>query len=188
MKKASIIFVALIVVIAVGFAGYLAYLGAFSTLSVTEMVTGPYEYAYEEHHGDYKESAPVFDRVYKTLQEKGIPIRFGFGVFFDDPAAVPADRLRSHCGMLIERKDISRITGSGQAIKTGSIGVQKSMVVEFPIKGSLSYMIGPMRAYPAIAAHAKKRGHRFEVSYEVYDGVDGKIYYIAPISAGTNHR
>jgi hypothetical protein len=57
------------------------------------------------------------------------------------------------------------------------------MVVEFPLKNSLSYMIGPMKVYPVIAKYMKDKGYNNEVPMvELYDMMAKKIYYIANIT------
>jgi hypothetical protein len=184
MRKGVKVLIALAIlagVIIIGVGGYLGYLGAFSSPAVTESFTGPYTFAYEEFIGDYKESGPVFDRVYGALKSAGFNTTRGIGVYFDNPAEVPAHKLRSHCGVLIDRNDTARIPDLEKQFKIGRIGLRKSMVAEFPIRGSLSYMIGPMRAYPALAAYSKGKGYGIDVSYEVYDENSKRIYYIVPV-------
>jgi len=42
----------------------------------------------------------VFDKIYKALEDEGIETTRAIGIYFDDPAAMPADELRSQCGVL----------------------------------------------------------------------------------------
>ncbi|MBN1532618.1 MAG: hypothetical protein JXA20_08150 [Spirochaetes bacterium] len=186
--KIVIIIAIVIGTLVAGVAGYLCYLGVFSSPQVSVSFTGPYTFAYEEFVGDYKESGPVFDRVYRALATAGFNTTRGIGVYFDNPAEVPADKLRSHCGVLIDRGDAARINLLEKQFKIGRIGLQRSMVAEFPIKGTLSYMIGPMRAYPALADYAKGKGYGIHVSYEVYDENSKTIYYIVPIADGAGEQ
>ena len=56
--------VSLLVVI-IALIGVSAYFGAFYGVDIEEKDMGPYVFVYEPFWGDYKETAVVFDRVYK---------------------------------------------------------------------------------------------------------------------------
>ena len=59
-----------------------------------------------------------------------------------------------------------------------SVPIEQSSVVEFPIKSTMSYMIGPMKAYPALSKRMKEKGFIPTLSLEVYDLPNKKIHYI----------
>jgi hypothetical protein len=162
--------------------GFLAYLGLLPKAAVTETVTGPYTYAYEEFTGPYKNTGPVFDRVYKTLAAEGITTTKGIGVYFDNPMEVPADKLRSHCGSIIEEKDAAKVAALKDKVKIGTIQAQESVVVELPLKNSLSYMFGPMKAYPALGTYISEKGYKATRSFEIYDMSAKKILYVMQVT------
>ncbi len=183
MKKRVLLIIAGIFgVLAVGMLGFAAYIGLFSTPKVTEMMVGPYTYIYEEFIGDYNKSGPVFDKVYNALKEKGIVTTKGLGVYFDDPAVVPADKLRSYCGVVIEKDDLNRISEFETKFKIGKIARNKKMVIEFPVKNGLSYMVGPMKCYPALLKYTRENNYKPDaLSFEVYDEPAQKILFVMEI-------
>jgi len=68
-------------------------------------------------------------------------------------------------------------------IKITTLPAGNKIVVEFPLKNTISYIIGPMKVYPLIAKYIKEKGYANQVSMiELYDMVAKKIYYIAEIS------
>jgi hypothetical protein len=56
------------------------------------------------------------------------------------------------------------------------------VVVEFPYKNELSYVIGPARAYPVIMKYAKENKLAMKIAYEIYDTLEKKIYYIMEVA------
>ncbi|MDY6968166.1 MAG: hypothetical protein SVR08_05860 [Spirochaetota bacterium] len=180
MSKIKIIIIILIILL-IGIAGFLSYMGIFYTPVPSEKMTGPYTFVYEEFIGDYKKTGPVFDKVYKSLQDEGIKTTRALGIYFDNPAETPEDKLRSHCGIIIEENDLNKVPKLKSKYKVGHIGQHDSVVVEFPIKNSLSYMIGPMKCYPVIVKHAKEKGYKMTTAFELYDQPAERILYIMKI-------
>lgn len=180
MLKLKIV-LGIFLIVLIGVVVFLAYIGVFSTPKATEMTTGPYTYVYEEFTGDYKKSGPVFDKVYKALENEGIKTTRGIGIYFDDPKEVPADKLRSHCGIIIEKNDLNKIEELEKKYKVGHIREHDSVVVEFPIKNMLSYMIGPMKCYPVLMKYAQKKGYKMTTSFELYDEPAKKILFVMEI-------
>lgn len=168
-------------VIALLLAAFLWYLGAFSSLKAYESVKGPYLIAYERSVGPYAKTGPIFEKVYNELKADGIETTRGLGIYYDDPSTVPAEKLRSDCGIVIEPKARRKFWRVSRKFKNKWVRRSKCIVVEFPIKNALSYMIGPMKAYPALMKHAEAKGYKTNVAYEIYDEPNGKIYFIMPI-------
>jgi hypothetical protein len=58
------------------------------------------------------------------------------------------------------------------------------LVAVLPIRNVMSYMFGPMKAYPAIMKYAKvKQVLLGDVSYEIYDMPNKKIYYVFQVKS-----
>lgn len=162
--------------------GFLAYQGLLGEATITEKVVGPYAYAYEEFVGPYKDTGKVFDKVYTTLKDAGIETTKGIGVYMDNPMQVPADKLRSQCGSILEEKDMPRAVQLRDKLKLGTIPAQNSVMVELPLKNGLSYMIGPAKAYPALGKYIGERGYAAGLTYEIYDMQAKKIYYVIQVT------
>ena len=181
MKKVITIILGTFVAVFVASLVFSAYMGMFSTPKATETETGPYTFVYEEFTGDYKKTGPVFDKIYKALEDEGIETTRAIGIYFDDPAVVPADELRSQCGIIIEENDLHKVQELEKKFNVGQIERCDSVVVEFSIKNSLSYMIGPMKCYPVLAKYAQEKGYNMTTSYELYDIPSKKILFIMEI-------
>jgi hypothetical protein len=179
MKKILIAIGILIVVITALCLIFLIFMGFFKKIELAERITGPYTYVYRDFKGPYSKTKKVFDEVYDIVRAEGIEPTKGIGIYYDDPAKVPANELRSRCGSIIEGAALEKLPVLKEKLKTDKIPERQSLVVEFPIKNALSYMIGPMKAYPVLAKAAKEKNYTFtEAGIEIYDVPGKKIYYI----------
>lgn len=160
---------------------FLWYMGWFSNLKAYESVKGPYLIAYERFVGPYPQTGPIFNRIYEKLKANGIESPRGLGIYYDDPSQVTPDKLRSDCGIVIEAKDRNLFWKISHKFKYKWVRRSKSIVVEFPIRNMLSYMIGPMKAYPALMKYAESKGYKTTLAYELYDEPKGKIFFIMPV-------
>jgi len=143
---------------------------------------GPYTMAYVNFTGNYGKVWPSMTKVYEALSGAGITTITGAGVYYDDPAVVTGSELRSDVGAIIDAKDIGKLVAN-KDIKITTLTAGTKIVVEFPLKNSLSYMIGPMKAYPAITQYMKEKWYTSEVPMvELYDMVAKKIYYMTNIA------
>jgi hypothetical protein len=163
------------------FVGFLAYMGMFSALNVAEQKIGPFTYAYEEFVGPYKKAGPVFAKVNNILSAQGVTGEKGVMVCFDNPSQVPANRLHSNCGAIIDDKDPLKVAAVRRRLKIGSFPRTDCMVVEFPAKNALSYMIAPMKVYPVMINYMAAKGYQPRESWEIYDMAGKKTVYIIPI-------
>lgn len=170
--------IAIIVIIAAAVPLYLCYMGMFSEPVIVERETGPYTFAYEEFTGPYKDSGAVFDRVYNRLKNEGITTTLGLGIYLDDPAAVPQEKLRSRCGVVIDEKDKGKLPAIKKIFKVIELERKTRVVAEFPIKNGMSYMFGPMKCYPALVKYMESRGYKAgSEPFEVYDEQVRKIFF-----------
>lgn len=177
--KWILVLIALVLVSGIGFA---AYMGLFSTPEVLVENRGPYTFIYDSFTGPYKDTAPVFDRVMKDVEAKGVSVEDGLGIYYDDPRKTPPEQLRSDCGVVIDEGEKAQLSLLQDRYKIKTLEEAKSLVVRLPIKNSLSYMIGPSIAYPALEKYAKKNQLKTTVAYEYYDMSAGIIEYIMPIA------
>ncbi len=173
-----------LIVLMVALLLFLVYMGMFSKLKVQEKQMGPYTMAFDKFIGPYSKTKVAFDNVYNKLKEKGFNSTKGIGIYYDDPAKVPANELRSDCGSVIEDADFIRLIELQGVVEVQTIAASKALVVEMPIINVMSYMFGPMKAYPAIVKHAKEMNVLLsDVSYEIYDMPNKKIYYVFQVKS-----
>ncbi|MBU4315124.1 hypothetical protein KJ673_01835 [Patescibacteria group bacterium] len=169
---------AIIVAIVLLFAGYLWYLGLFSSITVDERAMGPYALVYQEYVGSYNDVGPVFDEVYNKLVSDGIDATLSMGVYYGNPDVVDELELKSEVGSLIDEVQATLINREKYSVK--DIDQEQYMVVSIPFKNSLSYIIGVMKAYQAIEAYRLLHGYsQSEYSIELY--LPDKTYYMMPI-------
>jgi hypothetical protein len=157
------------------------YMGMFSSVLVIEKEMGPYTLVYDSFVGDYKDTGPVFARIHESLLKDGITTTDGIGIYHDDPAKVPAGQRRSDCGSVLPEKDLSRVPELQQKYRIMVLEKKKSMVAVFPVKNSLSYMLGPMKGYKALMDYAGAKGYRLAEPYEYYDMAGKRVCFVMPI-------
>lgn len=157
------------------------YLGGFSKLEVQETNIGWYVMAYTEFVGSYSQVGPSMDEVYGILSWAGIGSFTGVGIYYDDPAAVAPESLRSDVGAIIASEDVKKLPND-QDVKTRVVPAKQSIVIEFPLKNSVSYMAGVIKVYPALKKYMEAHEYKMEVPVtELYDMSAKKIYYVVEI-------
>jgi hypothetical protein len=169
----------LIVLLLMTAAVFLWYMGFFSTLQVNEQEMGPYTYVFERFIGPYWETEQIFKKVEHSLKAEGIASDKAIGIYYDNPAVVLKDKLRSDCGLVLEDKDLPRVPDLKKKYSVATIAKKMCIVVEFPMKNKLSYMFGPMRAYPALLKYMQDKGYKMAVPFELYE--NDKIFFVMEI-------
>jgi hypothetical protein len=177
MKLITIILIIIAVIILLITLGF-AYMGMFSKLEIKEQPMGPYILVYERFVGPYEKTGAVFDKVTKNLKAEGITTTRGLGIYFDNPKITPKDKLRSECGNIIEKKDLDKLIKIKNKFNIKKIPKNDSLVIEFPIRNTLSYMLGPIKCYPALVKYANKKNFNIKNTYEIYDVPNKKTYFV----------
>ena len=185
MKKSMKIILVVVVLIIVMFWGVLAYHGFFSSIEIVEKETGPYTFATKRFVGSYYKVGPTMKEVDSWLRENGVIATKGVGLFYDDPEKVAQEELRSDVGNVLENADEQILAKVREKFTVKNIARQKALVIEFPIKSPLSYMLAPIKVYPMISKYWKDKGYPEMTdggfSIEI-DDIDGKVTtYIMPI-------
>lgn len=178
MKTAVIVTIIMALICIVG-GVFLVLCGFFYTPQAKQGETGPYYYAYEDFTGSYSRTYPVFSRVYAKLNDAGIKNSIGIGIYYDDPETVPAEKLRSSCGSVIDKADEAKAAAAG--LKTGYIGRTKSVIVEFPVRINFAYMFAPRKIYPVLKKYLKENNIQNGAPYEIYDVANKKMMTVIPI-------
>ena len=180
MKKALII----IVVLVIGLAIFVIFSGAFHSVTIAEKEMGPFTMVLKKHTGSYAKTAPVFDQVSAVLKTSIDTKKLkGVGLYYDDPAKVKKELLRSECGFIIDDADAGKIGILPDGFKITKFKKTRCAVGEFPLKTFLSYMIGPFRAYPKLSEFIKGKAMEADYGLEIYDTEHGIILYCMPLGA-----
>jgi hypothetical protein len=178
MKKVIIILVVLIFAIL----AFIGYSGLFYTVPIVEKEVGPFTMILKKHTGSYYKAKATFEEVEAVLK-KNIDTKKlkAVGLYYDDPAKVKEDKLRSECGFIIDKTDVAKIGALPEGLIVKEFKKTLCAVGEFPLKSFLSYMIGPARVYPKFAEYGKKKKFTSDFSMEIYDTRSASIVYCMTI-------
>ena len=169
------------VLIVVGFIWFMSYMGMFSKPLISERDMGPYSVVYEEYTGPYQNMGKVFEKISGEMKAEGIETPRGLGIYLDDPRKVAPDKLRSQGGLIIESKDQPKVPELKMKYKVMEINVAPCVVIEFPIKNNLSYMLGPVKNYAILSKYFELKNYQMGRTYEIYDMPNKKILFVAEI-------
>lgn len=157
------------------------YMGYFKPVTIIQKDAGTYVLVGREFTGTYSDAGKHILQVVNELKDKGISGKKSFGMYYDAPGTKSKDSYRSFVGNILEEKDYGQLTElRSMGFRTDSVAFSKALVAEFPLKNSLSYMVGPMKVYPAISSHENSGNCKSSYSMEVYDVPAGKIVFIMP--------
>lgn len=155
------------------------YIGCFSHIAIIEKEEGGYHVIGVNVTGPYSGIAKDMENVNGQLKAMGVAGKKGFGIYYDDPKIVPKQKCRSFVGYIIEEKDFNIVSAlKPEGLTIDSIPKARSLVAEFPIRNSFSYMVGPMKVYPALSEYMNRKGYKSGLAVEIYDIPDRKIRFI----------
>jgi hypothetical protein len=178
MKTVKIILAVLASIVILVIAG-MAWMGFFASVIVTEKEMGGYQLAGLEITGEYSKVGCTMMKADSELKAMKIICTKGFGVYYDNPQVTPKEKCRSFVGDVLEKADSAQIALiKSKGLRVDSVSIKQSVVVELPIKNDMSYMIGAMKAYPALGKYISERKYSVTLSMELYDMPAKKAYYI----------
>jgi hypothetical protein len=165
--KITLVIISLILVLVIGFFWHMGY---FESVQVQEKQEGGYLMAGIDVVGPYSDAGRHISKVGYKLKALGINSGNGIGIYYDDPKTTPKDKYHSFVGNIINVTDIDlleKIKLNG--LKIDSIPQKKALIIEFPIKNTMSYMIGPMKAYPIFTQYVLEKNIKPTLTFEIYD-------------------
>lgn len=172
--------IALIVIgiIIVSLTGIYAYYGGFMKLTVITGKQGGETMVYEKVTGDYSQTSTYTNKLYyELLNNDRVETTKGIGIFYDNPRKVEKTKLRSEVGCIIDDTDSTTVGKLSNKYLLKILPEQECISAEFPLKGSLSFIIGVLKAYPALNDYSEAHGYKDSPVTEIYDMVNKKIVY-----------
>ena len=161
----------------------LSYYGFFTSISIAEKEMGGFWLLYEKHVGDYSETGKLIDSISaRLLGEDAIEPSRAFGLYYDDPKKVEKENLRSIAGCILDKQDENRIDYLKNNYTIKYFPPAKSVVAEFPFKGTPSIFMGIFKVYPQLAEYITQHKYPPGPIMEIYDTANKKIVYIAPFA------
>ncbi|NNC84863.1 MAG: hypothetical protein HKN75_02205 [Bacteroidia bacterium] len=175
MKRIFYIFLVLIIGIVI----FVWYAGAFEKIQITDTTDGPYVIAGLEHKGSYSKIPNTFMEVEKILGGLDIKMERTLGIYNDDPSKVEEADLRSFAAAIIEGDALNQIQAlSATSLKLDTIENNSSLVVDLYARSAFSYMIYPMKVYPAFEQMMTEKGYTPAIAYEVYEVDHKNVRYV----------
>jgi len=166
------------VIVLAAVAASAAYLGAFRRVRVVERDIGPFRLLYREMPGsDFRQVGCITSELDRLLQAVGAGARRPFDVFYP-----PAHGHSNEIGFaLADTSDatLRRILDIDASVQVKDIPHQRALVVEFPWRSRLSFLVGYLRVDPALRAHRKKAGYQEAPAFALNDGA--RIVYMQPV-------
>lgn len=133
---------------------------------------------YEKVIGDYKKTSKYTNKIYQELLDKEkIETTRGIAIFYDNPRQTDKNKLRSDVGCILNSPDNATIAKLSASYQVKTLPANSFITTEFPIKGSLSFIIGVIKVYPALTGYCQKQGFKESPITEIYDTPNKKIIY-----------
>ena len=164
------------------FTAFYAYLGGFHKLVAFEVVMWPHTVAYVDHIGDYKLIWEKMGDLYDVLIWEWISTDMGIGIYLDDPSVVEKTLLRSEGGVVVDKADVGKLKVDSIEYKIKKLEKTDYVVITFPFKNKLSYMVGMMRVYPVLWNYLVENKYaEGGPAIEMYDMTNSLIYYMVEV-------
>ncbi len=128
--------------------GMYTYLGGFSTVSVERGEFGPAEIVYSTHRGPYKGIGESWSKFQKQYEAAGITECDSLALYLDPPGT-PEANLRSILACRIDALPAAQKMALKGKLRHFVVPKTKALVSSFPYKSGASFVLGPMKVYPA---------------------------------------
>jgi hypothetical protein len=141
LKKLVIIISVLIFILFISLLVAVWTMGMFSPVSITKDRRGPYYVVILSHKGSYQGISQKIDEVSIMLTENQIEHRVACGIYYDDPAKIAIEELRSEGGFLVT--DSIQVTPPFKCLKFPARSVGVASIEANPA-------IAGFKTYPAL--------------------------------------
>ncbi len=182
MLKKILIIVGIILIIFLLFANYM---GMFKKISVKPIALAETYVVYMSYTGPYSKQNEVYKKLEAFAGKENSSE--GIGVYFDDPKTTPKEKTRALVGLIVTEEVYNKFMLSAvkapDDIKFAKLPEFAGFYAQFPYKNPMSFMVGPMKVYPAFYKYYIKEKIKFldkMVTIEVYDAKLKYIKYYIP--------
>lgn len=149
------------------------YVGAFSSVDISEGYRGPYNFVYTMHRGPYHFVSEKIQKVESHLNEKNIDFTTAAGRYYDDPSTTPKELLKSDAGVIVNKP-----------VQVDRPLEYEQLVERYVVIGKIKAhpAIAPFKTYPIMHEYIESKnytvvGPSFEIYYE-----EGIVEVLIPIS------
>ena len=156
----------------------LLWMGTFNKVWIKDSSTGPYKLVYQDVTGPYQNVQQPMDEVYYYLLENEIETSRGAGIYLDQPQEVPAEKLRSKVGTLIEAKDFDKLQELDLPYQVIDISKASRIKSDFVYRNPFSFIIAVMRVYPTLRNYFHDHQLVGGPVMQIYDMTNSKIEFV----------
>lgn len=153
--------------------GMYAYLGGFSSVVVERGEFGPAEIVYSTHLGPYKGIGESWTKFQKQWEAAGLTECDSLALYLDPPGT-PEANLRSILACRIDALPDAQKAAVKAKLRHFVVPKSKAVVSSFPYKSGASFVLGPMKVYPAFKKVLEQEKLMPPLGIEIY-GVMKKI-------------
>lgn len=154
------------------------YIGLFDSMQLEKKNFSMKIVAGINFKGSYQQIGPVMGFVDSALNQIGISSPLGFGIYYNDPNTTPEEDLESFVGKVIEEEHLERVEEiKALGLDVDTIPSGEVLTASIPIRSQMSYMLGPVRAYPALEQMALDSAENVTLVFEFYNLRTQKIEY-----------
>lgn len=162
-------------------AALFVYLGGLYKIEFTEGSFGPYHAILKPHRGDYTRLGSVSGKLAPRLVAAGVTELRYIGIFYDNPALVEKQDLRSEVGFLVPATVTEVPDELKEECVLKDIPAAEYLATQFPYRFFLSIVMAILRVYPKLSAEIEARGLEQSYRIEIYrpDG-EGRMLFLIP--------
>lgn len=154
--------------------GGLAWMGALSRLEVQERDMGPYQFVYvQEPSSDAGRIGRLTDALGERLEAAGITQRKPAQQYY-----ATGRGLQNQVGFLVEQAVSRDVLGTETFFRP--IPAQRYVVMEFPFRNRLSFMLGSFRVDPVMRKYLAQKKYARTSAMVILEG--DTLLYLEPIA------
>jgi hypothetical protein len=161
---------------------YAGYLGYFKSVHIDEKMEGGYILVGQSYIGAYSDAGKNISKTRNKIFPFKLKSQREFGVYYNNPQREKDNNCHYFVGVILENtsdlEKISKLQAAGLFID--SIPKTHSLYAEFPFKSEFSYMVGPLKIYPAFNTYLSEHKYDTKYSIEIYNEKADKIIYLMP--------
>lgn len=121
------------------------------------------------------------DSISSTITQNGIQENQWIGVYFSDPKTTAKENLISSVGSVVSGMTLDQfniMNLQDELLKRVVLANTQALVVTFPYRNKLSFMIWPIVVYPKIEKYMKENNMKAVPIMEIYDMENKRIQYV----------
>ncbi len=175
-----------IIVFAIAALGALyTWLGGLLRIEIEKGTFGPAEIVFATYRGPYQDIGEAWAAFQADWEAAGLETCDALAVYLDPPDTAP-EKLRSVIACRIDALPADQSARLRDRFASFTLPGTTAYLASFPYRNNLSYMLGPMKVYPAMEKRLAEDGVTPPVGVETYGVMGGAdaIGFVIPYGVG----